>query len=330
MSSPKPDSQHRATAPLHAGVKSGILTLPDPFTLEAGGLLHSAQLAWHCAGPVRAPLAIVLGGISAHRRCADADTAGWWQSQCGAGRALDSDRFRLLSVDWLGGCDASTALDADGNTPAISTTDQARAVLLLLNRLGVRRVHVLVGASYGGAVAQHLAVLLGKRLRRLVVFSAAHKPAQYALALRDIQRTILDLGHETPEALALARALAVLGYRTPQGIERRFGAADADVVGWLAHNGRRFAERFNAAAYRCLSTSLDTHRIDPATIRVPTTLFAVREDLLVPIELMREFAAACGGNCELVEVASDYGHDAFLKEETAVEAILRTAVGEAA
>src|SRR5262249_46127491 len=158
-----------------------------------------------------------------------------------------------------GGCDESTGARSDRGSvdqefPAISTADQARALLTLLNRLGVRRVHLLVGASYGGNVAQQLAALLGDRLRRLVLLSAAHRPAQFGLALRQIQRSILDLGADDPPALGLARQLAVLCYRTPEGVEQRFGDdPDSDGIGgWLRHHGDTFKARFDAAAYRCL------------------------------------------------------------------------------
>jgi len=99
------------------------------------------------------------------------------------------------------------------------------------------------------------------------------------------------------------------------------------VVPWLEHHGGKFAARFSADAYRCLGRSLDTHRIDPATIRMPTTLFGVREDVLVPPQLLHEFAAhaAC---CEHVEISSIHGHDAFLKETDAVGAVLRMALEE--
>lgn len=312
----------------------GELALPAPFSLESGQVLNGARIAWQCAGPADAPLVVVLGGISAHRRVCAAEGKGWWQEQCGEGRALDTRRYRLLGIDWLGGCDASTGPLSAGQDaesfPLISTSDQARALLLLLNRLGVRRVHLLVGASYGGNVAQHLAALLGERLRRLVLLSAAHRPSQFGLALRHLQRAILDLGSDggSSEALALARSLAVLGYRTPEGVEQRFGAAGAErsVFGWLDHHGEKFSKRFNPWSYRCLGRSLDTHAIDPAAIRVPTTLFAVREDLTVPASLLHEYAERAGAACELVEISSIYGHDAFLKEEAAVRALLANAL----
>jgi homoserine O-acetyltransferase len=324
--------------------QQGELALPASYVLESGAVLENAKLAWQCVGPADAPLIVVLGGISAHRGACRPDGKGWWESQCRAGKALDTNRYRLLGIDWLGGCDGSTgprhARHIDGGTgqsacatfPAISTGDQARALLLLLNRLGVRRVHLVVGASYGGNVAQQLAALLGDRLRRLVLLSAAHRPAQFGLALRHVQRAILDLGHESAEALALARSLAVLGYRTAEGIEQRFGGDPAQdvraqgVVGWVQHHGTTFVRRFDADAYRCLGRSLDAHVIDPEAVRVPTTVFAVRDDLTVPLSLLREYAARAGGPCELVEISSNYGHDAFLKEDAIVGAVFAKAL----
>jgi len=336
---PTLDNETIAESVAASAWQQGVLELPQPFRLESGQVLDNARLAWQCAGPAEAPLIIALGGISAHRRTCSAEGNGWWESQCGAGKTLDTQRYRVLGIDWLGGCDGSTgpraAREGKGSGqdfPAISTADQARALLLLLNRLGVRRVHLLVGASYGGNVAQHLAALLGDRLRKLVLLSAAHCPAQFGLGLRHIQRAILDLGGETPEALALARSLAVLCYRTTEGVEQRFaddssrdgrsrpsvasaalGLLPGGVVGWLQHHGEKFSRRFDTAAYRCLGRSLDGHQIDPETIRAPTTVFAVREDLTVPLSLLHEYAGRAGGNCELVEISSAHGHDAFLR-----------------
>ena len=345
----------------------------DNSSSESAEPSPEAKPLWHGrfgAGPAEAPLIVALGGISAHRRPCSAEGNGWWESQCGTGKPLDTQRYRVLGIDWLGGCDQSTgprsyevpaprearqslplpceAGEGEGSGPdfpAISTADQARALLLLLNRLGVRRVHLLVGASYGGNVAQHLAALLGDRLRKLVLLSAAHCPAQFGLGLRHIQRAILDLGGETPEALALARSLAVLCYRTTEGVEQRFaedasrdgrsrpsvasaalGLLPGGVVGWLQHHGEKFSRRFDTAAYRCLGRSLDGHQIDPETIRAATTVFAVREDLTVPLSLLHEYVARAGENCQLVEISSAHGHDAFLKEEAAVSAILAAAL----
>ena len=317
---------------LDAGIRwrDGVLDLPDPFRLESGEALTGARLAWQCVGPDEAPLVVVLGGISAHARACARDGRGWFEAQCGEGRALDTKRYRLLGIDWLGGVDGSTGPHGNSGFPAISTADQARALLLLLNRLGVRRVHLLVGASYGGNVAQQLAALLGERVRHLVLLCAAHRPSQFGFAVRQVQRAILDLGDDAGTALALARSLAVLGYRTPEGVEARFGndVSGSEVSSWLDHHGAKFAARFDAAAYRVLSASIDAHRVDPAMIHVPTTLLAVREDLIVPPSLAREYEQSAP-RCELIDISSPYGHDAFLKEERVVADLLSAALENA-
>jgi homoserine O-acetyltransferase len=52
----------------------------------------------------------------------------------------------------------------------------------------------------------------------------------------------------------------------------------------------------------------------------------VREALTVPVTLLREYAARTRARCELVEIDSVYGHDAFLKEETVVGELLNQAL----
>lgn len=299
----------------------GILQLRG-FGLACGSDLAGGELAWQSWGPATAPVVIVLGGISASR-----DVGAWWSAQCGVGRALDPRRLRLLSIDWLGGPDASSGPRDDGSFLPIESLDQAHAILLLLNQLGIARVNAVVGASYGGCVGQHLACLLGRRLDRLVVIGAAHRASPWALALRTLQRVGIEsagTAQERHDALRRARQLAVLGYRTPCELEARFGDADpaSGVLGWLVAHGERFASRFNAASFLCLSRSLDHHQCDPARIEAATTVVAIAEDLLVPLPLAREFAARIGRHAGLVSLSSTFGHDAFLKEEAAIAAVL--------
>jgi len=301
--------------------ESGILSLHD-FALADGSALAVAELAWQDWGRFDAPVVVVLGGISAGR-----NIGAWWKEQCGEARALDPHARRLISVDWIGGADRSSGPREGEAFAAIDSRDQARAILALLNHLGIAQVAAVVGASYGGCVGQHLAVLLGSRLRRLVVIGAAHRASPWALALRTLQRAGIEaaIGAQARrEALKRARQIAVLGYRTPCELEARFGVreAGADVLGWLDAHGERFALRFVAESFLCLSASLDAHDCAPESILARTTVIAIAEDLIVPPALAREFARRLGARGELVTITSRYGHDAFLKEADAVAAAL--------
>lgn len=77
----------------------------------------------------------------------------------------------------------------------------------------------------------------------------------------------------------------------------------------------------SSVAYRRLSESIDLHRIDPADIRVPLTLVAVDRDSLIPAADVRALAEAVPTSFFHL-VASIYGHDAFLKEDGEMAAII--------
>lgn len=285
-------------------------------------------------GPAGAPLTVVAGGISAGRHVAgDASNPGWWPAQVGPGRAIDTTRRRVLALDWLG---------ADGSLDApVDPADQADALAAVLDRLGVARIEAFVGASYGAMVGLQFAARHGGRLAKLVAISGAHRPHPYASAWRALQRQVVALGRtegNVSNALSLARQWAMLSYRTPEEFARRFDAPAALESGqvrtaaedYLAHCGRRYAARWCSTAFLRLSESIDLQRVDPATVTVPTTVVAVAEDRLVPLADLQALVEGLGGPARLRVLRSEFGHDAFLKEDAAIARLLRESLGEVA
>ena len=283
-------------------------------------------------GPAAAPVVIVAGGISANRHVAGSGSPepGWWEAQVGPGRAIDTERLRVLAIDWLG---------ADGGLDApIDSADQADALAAVLDRLGIERAAAFVGASYGAMVGLQFAARHGARLDRLVAISGAHRPHPFASAWRALQRQCVALGRSeggVSRGLALARQWAMLSYRTPEEFAERFGAAAViDEAGqarcaaedYLEACGRRYAARWTSTAFLRLSESIDLHRVDPAAITVPTTVVAVDEDRLVPLADLQALVESLGGPARLRQLRSVYGHDAFLKEEAAIAAVLHEAL----
>lgn len=291
---------------------------------------HELRIAYECQGPLGAPVLIVAGGITAHRHAAAhlRDTGpGWWDAQVGAGAAIDTNRLRVLAIDWLG---------ADGTLDApIDSADQADAIVAVLDALGIARVAAFVGASYGAMVGLQFAARHGQRLDHLVAISGAHRPHPFASAWRALQRNIVRSGIVDPHAaLSLARQLAMLSYRTPEEFAGRFlalpridnGIVHCDAEDYLAACGERYAQRWSTTAFLRLSESVDLHAIDPASVRVPTTLVAVSEDRLVPSADIHALAEKLGARRQLHHLRSHYGHDAFLKEDRRIGEILREAL----
>lgn len=300
-------------------------------------LRHAGQralsIAWESVGARDAPVVFVAGGISATRHAIGSAAfaeAGWWQAQAGV---FDPQRLRIVAIDWLG---------ADGSLDApIDSADQADAIVAVLDALGIDTLAAFVGCSYGAMVGLQLAARHGARLQRLVAISGTHRTHPYASAWRALQRKVVALGQlqcDETHGLSLARQLAMLSYRTPQEFGERFDA-DVHVAGgrvrcaaedYLDACGSRFVERFSAIAYLRLSESIDLHRVDATHIRVPTTVVAVAEDQLIPLEDACALVEQIAAETTLRVLRSRYGHDAFLKEHDAVAGVLRHALADVA
>lgn len=319
---------------------AGVLEIAGGLDLHHGGRLEPARVAWRLAGAHGAPVIAALGGISAHRHVysENGGPGGWWDGLVGPGRALDSNRYRILGLDYLGGSGASTAPPLPETFPSISTYDQAALLLRVVDHLGLDTLHAIVGASYGGMVALAFAERYPQRVARLLVIGAADVTHPLATAWRSVQRRMVrfalarDAG---PEGLELARALAMATYRSGTEFAARFRASPArdgrgqfvfPVEDYLFARGAHYASQYRPESFVCVSESIDLHAIDAARIATPTTLVAVREDQLVPLADLRALAERLGPRSRLHEISSAYGHDAFLKDAAQLEPIFASAL----
>ena len=280
------------------------------------------DVRYEIIGPRGAPVVAVLGGISASRHVASSpsdSSAGWWEDVVGPGRAIDTNTFRVISIDYI------TSNHAD----PVTTADQAEALADALDQAGVRTLHAVVGASYGGMVALAFGVKFGARATRLIVIGAAHESDPIATALRHLQRRVVALGTAVGrerDGLAIARGIAMTSYLTGRHFEDRIADSDRndsrlveDRIGkYLKTRGDQFADKWTAERYNALSLSLDLHQIRPEDVTIPTSVIAVTGDRLVPVSQTRELARRLGGPSQLIELDSSFGHDAFLGDHARI------------
>lgn len=320
-------------------VREDVLRVAGTFELELGGQLKDIDIAWRLVGGP-GPIVAALGGISAGRYVTGDDPKGWWSEVVGPGKALDTNRFRVLGLDFLGGSGKTTGpRSGQRDFPSISVYDQVRVLTLLLDHLGIERLDAIIGASYGAMVALAFAERVPDRIAKIVAISGADRAHPMSTAWRSIQRAIVRYSLANQDGaggLRLARALAMATYRSPQEFEARFGGAPERVAGryefpverYLLARGDAYAASYLPEAFVCLSESIDLHQVDPRRIRVPTILVAVREDQLVPLHSMQALRARLAGPAKLIELSSEYGHDAFLKEADALAEIFEAELGE--
>lgn len=299
------------------------VAIPSDFTIGSGDRLDDGRVLLRRYGAADAPQIVALGGISAGR-CVGGDD-GWWSAIVGAGQAIDTESFGVIGLDFAPMGDERVR---------ITPSDQARLLVLALDRLNISRLHAFVGASYGGMVGLALAQNAPDRLDRLIVIAASHKPSALGQAWRGVQRRIVEFGLANGDGaagLSLARQLAMTTYRSAEEFEARFGAGvdgggKGEVDRYLIARGDAYPAVVPPKRWLSLSEAIDRHESDPARIATPTTLVACPTDQLVPFSDVEELARRLPALRALHALPSIYGHDSFLKEADALRPIFAAAL----
>lgn len=307
----------------------------DRFPLRGGGVLRDVVQAYTLTGQLndaRDNLVVLF-----HSLTGTADPQSWWPETVGPGRPIDTHRYAVLSPNLLGSCYGTSALpDGVGVTPR----DMAALVRRLVADLGVESVALAAGGSLGGMVALEWAASFPGSTRAVAAFAAPAAHTAHAIGLNHVQRQAVQLGGEA--GLALARMAAMLTYRTPTELERRFGRArqpddSFEVQSYLSHHGDKLVRRFGPASYVALLDAMDAHDVGAGRGGVGAALRAftgrlvgvgIPGDRLYAPEDVRAWTAAAGADYR--EIRSIHGHDAFLLEPEQVGEIITEALEHAA
>ena len=324
-------------------------------TTTQGRKLTGLRLRYRVFGDVEA--AAENGWILIfHALTGSSDVDAWWGPLVGPGKALDTRRHAVLAANLLGSCYGSSGptewrAERDEPFPGLTPADLARAHVPLLEHLGVQRLALVTGGSLGGMVALHWGRLASVPTDRLVVFAAPAAASPQAISWNAVQRMAIEAdpawaggnyprGEGPVAGLAAARAVAMITYRSGAEFQARFGRISSrseglfDVEHYLRRQGEKLVARFDAASYVALMRTMDLHDIGDLTTAARDTAprvglvtgVGIDSDILYPAAEVRDWVAAYragGANAEYREIASLYGHDAFLIEWDQVEGILR-------
>jgi homoserine O-acetyltransferase/O-succinyltransferase len=319
------------SATLLAPSFEGDFVFDESLSLEAGGVLLSPTLHYAVYGEPNAARDNVI--FVAHALSGSARIADWWPRLFSEGGLLHGDGHCVVGINMLGSCygstgpgsiDPSTGLAFGANFPLVSIGDIVAAQARLLNHLGIRRLKLAIGASIGGMQALDLAIRFPEMVERVVSIGACPLPAM-GLALNHMQRQMIAL--DARKGLAMARGLATCSYKSAELFEERFGrkpdrsgGAFFDVAGYLDYQGQRFVDRFEADAYVAITRTMDEFDVTDEELRrvqAEVLLVSISSDWLFPPEEIAALARrmrAVGVRCELKEMVSSHGHDAFLAE----------------
>lgn len=340
-------------------VKSCDVTLEAPLRLELGGTLPSLEFRYETYGVLNAsrsnailvPHALSGDHHVAGKYSADDAKAGWWDAFVGPGKMVDTDKFFVIGINCLGGCrgstgplsnDPATGKPYGGDFPEITCADIVAAQRRLVEHLGIKKLHAVVGGSKGGMQALLWAADHAEAVDRIVTLACGLRQPPLALALNAVARASVladpryrggqyHAGEGPEDGLAVARMIGHISYLSPAAFEKKFaretvpGAKPTDAVQWqvesyLRHQGDAFVRRFDANSLIRITRAVD--RFDLSGRAAAGRLFksdgpailavAFSTDGLYPPSEVKAITAAAGKRGAYFEVATDAGHDAFL------------------
>lgn len=333
------------------------------------------------------PTVLVVHALTADARVGG--DAGWWSALVGPGRALDTRNVRVLAFNNLGSCYGSFGpadetfprrheVDSplvpqdlkgrfelpDDVLPApLTPWDQARAILLGLDALGIERVDAVLGGSLGGMIALCLAALAPARFRAVIPVATAASASPWVLGFNHIGRQLVaEFG---ARGLELARQVAHMTYRSEDGLQARQGrrrAPGGHGIAWpyavqtyLEHQGGKLRRRFDPHAYLAQLDAMDHHDLgrrppDPAPherwegapgpsgawgqgrLSMPVHAAAIRNDVLFPpaqlLDLVKDLQNR-GTQASLQHIDHPQGHDGFLLATEAIGDLVLSALTQA-
>lgn len=346
-----------------------LLTRQAPFELHSGAVLPSVKLHYAIYGKLnekRSNAILVCHALSGSARVAD-----WWEPFFRDNAVFDLGSQCVIGINVIGSCYGSTGpQDIDEATgkpfgsrfPLLSLRDWVRAQAILIEQLGVRRLHAVIGGSVGGMQAIQWAIDYPDQVARTIAIGAAPLQAM-GLALNHMQRTAIKNdtnwnggdfydGDPPSSGLALARAIAMCSYKSADLFDERYGRnpnrtgenpANSmeeryDVGGYLDYQGKIFTRRFDANSYLLITKAMDN--FDPAIgyateaealgrIQSRVLMVGISSDWLFPAADVRSMTSRmtdAGARAEYVELESNHGHDGFLADLNRLAPIIRQAL----
>ena len=269
-------------------VETHVTSLPLPaggFRLEEGGSLPRVDVAWESCGlekPENDNVVFICHALTgdahvAGRHPGEEDPTGWWENIVGPGKAIDTNRFRVVCANVLGGCKGTTGPSSinpatgkpwGGAFPRFSIGDTVEVYRALLHELGITHLVGLVGGSFGGIqVIEWITAHPGEVDSAVMIASGSALNAQ-ALAFDIVGRSAITLDphwhggdyyDKPPEdrpnvGLAEARQVAHITYLSLDLLNRRFGRKlQEDWVAkdpaWQEAHASKFGTHFAIESY---------------------------------------------------------------------------------
>jgi homoserine O-acetyltransferase/O-succinyltransferase len=254
--------------------------------------------------------------------------SGWWKDFVGQEKTIDTNKNPVIAFNIPGNGYYDLQENIITNYQDFNVRDMAKLMLLALEKMGISKLHSVIGGSLGGGIAWELIAQAPTLFEKAIIIGAHYESTDWVIGHNHIQLEILKNNHKP---LEIARMMAMMFYRTPESFESKFYRKRNldgifEIESYLNYQGEKLKNRYNINAYRLMTHLLsgidiiegrDSLENAVKNIKSKVILVGIENDYLFQKEYNKDSIACLhsfGLNVEYRELLSIHGHDAFLIE----------------
>ena len=334
-------------------VEKKTFALPS-YTTAAGATIKDVKIGWEAAGTLNADKsnAILITHFfsatsHAFGKYAESDkAAGYWDAIIGPGKAIDTNKYYVMSSDTLVNLNAGqpnvvttgpASINPDTGKPygmsfpVVSIKDFVNVQIKLTDSLGIKKLHAVVGASMGGLQAYEWGASHPEMVDRIVAVIASPAADPYLIGWLDVWTSPIKLdpkwnhgdyyGKEPPlEGLAASLKLLTLhaqhwewAAKTQSGVAdpAKDPAAAFDnkfkIQATLDAAGMARAKTSDANSFLYLVKANQLANADPEKIKIPALVIYTATDLFFYAPYVEESAKKIAG-AQTATISGPNGH----------------------
>lgn len=281
-------------------VSPQTMVFDTPLELASSRTLDEYELVYETYGQLNADASnaiLICHALSGHHHAAgfhnfDDRKPGWWNHYIGPGKPIDSDKFFIVSLNNLGGCDGSTGPTSINpetqqpwgpDFPNMRVRDWVHSQARLADRLGIACWAAVIGGSLGGMQAMRWALEYPDRVKHCVVIASAMKLSAQNIAFNETARQAIladphfhdgryqEHDNYPKSGLSVARMIGHITYLSGDGMGKKFGRdlrsgsfeqgvdepVEFQIESYLRYQGGVFADSFDANTYLLMTRALD-------------------------------------------------------------------------
>jgi len=349
-------------------------------TLEGGGVLPDLTVAYETYGilsPGKDNVIFICHALTGDAHAAgvhspEDKSPGWWDDMIGPGKGVDTNRYHVICANILGGCKGTTGPSSinpatgrpyGSDFPSITIGDIVHVHHLLLQQLGIERLHAVIGGSFGGMQVLEWSIRYPDVPAHCICVASAASLSTQALAFDIVGREVITsdpgwaggdfygTGRLPKDGLAAARMLGHITYLSPEIMTVKFGRKKKEqttgqrfktrfeVESYLQYQGEKFVERFDSNSYLHITHAMDSYDLAEThgdlntafrNVKAKFLVVALSTDWLFPPEQSLEIASSLmqiGKEVSYCLLKAPYGHDAFLVDIEHMSQVICTFLG---